>query len=61
MNIQTFILLVALVALTRFFKGMFSRTKNENSAIEEIADFGLHTIIVVIIYIIIYGAVILFS
>ena len=61
MNIQVFVLLVALVALTRFFKGMFSRTKNENSAIEEIADFGLHIIIVVVIYIIIYGLLILFS
>ena len=61
MNIQTFILLVALVALTRFFKGMFSRTKNENSTIEEIADFGLHTAVVMVVYMIIYGAVILFS
>jgi len=60
MNTTAFIFLVALVALTRFFKGMFSRTKNENTFTEEMGDFMIHTIIVFVVYTIVYAVLVSF-
>ena len=54
MNTQIIIMLIAGVAIVRFFKSIFDNTKNTNTIAEEATDFMLHVIIVMAVYAVIY-------
>lgn len=60
MNTQVFILLIAIVAIIRFFKGITSRNKEINVS-DEINSFVTQTVVTLVLYIIIYGVISLFN
>lgn len=60
MNTQVFILLIAIVAIIRFFKGITSRNREINVS-DEINSFVTQAVVTLVFYIIIYGVITLFN
>jgi len=60
MNTQVFILLIAIVAIIRFFKGITSRNKEINVS-DEINSFVTQAVVTLVFYVIIYGVITLFN
>lgn len=60
MNTQVFILLIAIVAIVRFFKGITSRNKEINVS-DEINSFVTQAVVTLVFYVIIYGVITLFN
>ena len=60
MNTQVFILLIVIVAIIRFFKGITSRNREINVS-DEINSFVTQTIVTLVFYVMIYGVITLFN
>ena len=60
MNTQVFVLLIAIVAIIRFFKGITSRNREINVS-DEINSFVTQTIVTLVFYVMIYGVITLFN